>query len=167
MTEKIQCAICETRFVPRQKHHRFCSSNCRSIGWGNSNWCGRILVKSRGRAKRIGVDHNITVDDIEQPKYCRYLGMELDYTAGRGRAHPDSPSLDRIDNDKGYIKGNVQVISTLANTMKSYATREQLLLFAKTILLDNHELLESEVMDPPPEEQLELFPEEKGGKKND
>lgn len=39
-----------------------------------------------------------------------------------------------IDPTKGYIKGNVEVMSSLANTMKSKATPEQLLHFAQEIL---------------------------------
>jgi hypothetical protein len=31
-------------------------------------------------------------------------------------------SLDRVDNDKGYITGNVRVISRKANLMKSSLT---------------------------------------------
>jgi hypothetical protein len=45
-----------------------------------------------------------------------------------------SPSLDRIDNNKGYIKGNVEVISWKANIMKSNASPEELVEFAKAIL---------------------------------
>jgi hypothetical protein len=37
-----------------------------------------------------------------------------------------SPSLDRIDPKKGYVKGNVAVISYKANRIKQDATPEEL-----------------------------------------
>jgi hypothetical protein len=44
---------------------------------------------------------------------------------GAGQVHDGSPTLDRIDNAKGYVKGNVCVISKKANTMKNNATPEE------------------------------------------
>jgi len=41
--------------------------------------------------------------------------------------------IDRIDSSKGYIKGNVQVISRKANTMKSNADVATLIKFAEGI----------------------------------
>jgi hypothetical protein len=38
------------------------------------------------------------------------------------------PSLDRIDNNKGHVKGNVRMISYRANVLKSDATVEELTL---------------------------------------
>ena len=38
----------------------------------------------------------------------------------------NSPSLDRIDNDKGYTKGNVIMVSHMANSIKNQATPDQI-----------------------------------------
>ena len=58
---------------------------------------------------------------------CPIMGTEFI----RGEPRNNSPSLDRIDNDKGYVPGNIQIISNLANKMKHNATKEQLERFCK------------------------------------
>lgn len=39
---------------------------------------------------------------------------------------PDSPSLDRIKPELGYVKGNIRVISFKANSIKNDASIEEL-----------------------------------------
>jgi hypothetical protein len=51
-----------------------------------------------------------------------------------------SPSLDRIDNTKGYVKGNVRIISFKANAIKNSATIEEL-----EFILHNWEKLERNI----------------------
>lgn len=98
----------------------------------------RYLHKiARQRATKRGIEFTITVDDVIVPSYCPILGVKLRVGVGRsGRqgGNFDSPSLDRKDPSRGYVPGNVMVISHLANTMKQAATNEQLVAFAKWVL---------------------------------
>ena len=82
-----------------------------------------LLTQSRQRAKRYGYEHNITVEDIIIPEYCPILGIPI--FISEKQCSWNSPSLDRIDNNKGYIKNNVMVMSFRANTLKSNGTAEE------------------------------------------
>jgi hypothetical protein len=90
---------------------------------------GMVLVaRARRRAEEKGVAFTITKHDIELVTHCPVFGIELDYSAGtKGGVRKDnSPSLDRIVPEKGYVPGNVRVISTRANEVKCRATVEDL-----------------------------------------
>ncbi len=91
----------------------------------------RMLNAARQRAKVRNLEFNITIEDIIIPDKCPLLEIDLRQTDGtKSACKSNSPSLDRIDSSKGYIKGNVWVISHKANTMKSNATLEEFLLLA-------------------------------------
>lgn len=91
-----------------------------------------MWVKAKSRAIKRNLDFNIEESDIIIPEFCPILEHKLEF--GTKDNYDWSPSLDRIDNTKGYIKGNIQVISKKANTMKSSATLEELQIFCKNIL---------------------------------
>ena len=58
---------------------------------------------------------------------CPVLGTDLAWEFGHGRGLGDhSPSLDRIDNSLGYVKGNVAIISHRANSLKNSSTVTEL-----------------------------------------
>jgi hypothetical protein len=84
----------------------------------------RLLNAARARARKYGYDFDLTVDDIIMPKYCPLLGIEMFVTESRKGKKHSSFSLDRIDSSKGYVKGNVWVISMMANSMKSDSNYE-------------------------------------------
>jgi len=65
------------------------------------------------------------------------LGVILNYSVTRSRdgdSKDDWATIDRVDGSKGYVPGNVQIISHLANRMKNSASVEQLITFAENIL---------------------------------
>jgi hypothetical protein len=82
-----------------------------------------ILRNTKAHAKQAGLEFNIEHSDIVIPEVCPILGIPL-FKAG-GKATPNSPSIDRIDPSKGYIKGNVWIISWHANRIKNNATSEE------------------------------------------
>lgn len=94
-----------------------------------------IYRAAKHRAKFRGIAFDIELSDVVIPEFCPILHIPLSVSTGKVSDY--SPSLDRIDSTKGYTKGNVQVISYKANTMKSNANAEDLLLFASWIF-DNY-----------------------------
>ena len=95
-----------------------------------------LCASARARGRKRGIGATITPADLEWPTHCPVLGIKLDYperTGERGEQHvqPNWPSLDRWDNTKGYVPGNVFVISYRANTLKNTATYEEILRVAK------------------------------------
>lgn len=90
-------------------------------------WAG-----ARVRAHKNNIPFDIELEDIVVTKYCPILEIEM--IRNEECADYNSLSLDRIIPSLGYVKGNVRVISRLANTMKQNATPELLNNFAKNIM---------------------------------
>lgn len=83
---------------------------------------------ARYRARIKGLPFNIDKSDVVIPDVCPVLGIPL-FTS-HGKHTDNSPSLDRVVPSLGYVKGNVVVISNLANTIKTNATWDQIALVA-------------------------------------
>ena len=76
----------------------------------------------------------------KQEGICPYTRVKL-YVAKRKQKDNDHrylASLDRIDSSRGYIKGNVQFVSTSINYMKNNMTDQQTKDFIKEIV-NNYE----------------------------
>jgi hypothetical protein len=93
--------------------------------WRNNNKESNILAVARQRSKKYTFDFNITIDDIVIPTTCSILGIPLFWS--KRKVTSNTPSIDRIDSSKGYVKGNIQIISKLANSMKQDASLDQLI----------------------------------------
>lgn len=77
------------------------------------------------RAKKTGIEFTITKEDLFVPTNCPVLGIKMRFSSTLGGEY-NSYSVDRINNNIGYVPGNVHVISRRANHIKNDATAEEL-----------------------------------------
>jgi len=120
-----------------------------------------MLAQARARCKKSGMEFALTEADITVPEFCPILGIKLTYGLGHGAGHSlairdTRASLDRIDNSKGYVSGNVIVVSYRANRIKSDANVSELLRIARFYAqLETHKDGKANLPDlqPHPQEQ--------------
>jgi hypothetical protein len=90
--------------------------------------CRFIYYSAKQRSKASGIIFDITKQDVvdiyPSDGKCPIFGMLL--VTNVGKTKDDSPSLDRIVPEKGYVKGNIVVISHKANRIKNNATLVEL-----------------------------------------
>lgn len=106
------------------------SSSCIECITYYQNRKGVILSRAKQSAKYKNLEFNLTKNDIYLPINCPILNVPLNYSKGDIMY---APSLDRIDNSKGYIKGNIIIMSRLANIMKNKASFDELKQFVVNI----------------------------------
>ena len=80
----------------------------------------RLYLLAKRRAKKKNISFNLTKEFVknlwnEDDKKCPILKKE--YAFGKKNRNLN-PSLDRINNKKGYIIGNVRLLSFKANAIK-------------------------------------------------
>jgi hypothetical protein len=84
----------------------------------------KFIIK-QSNMKIAGIEFNLNFGEIDFPEYCPILGIKIDYFA-KFSPKDNSPSFDRIDCTKGYVSGNVMIISNKANRIKSDGNIEEL-----------------------------------------
>jgi hypothetical protein len=125
----MKCAKCNDK--PRVKSNSYCVSCKREYQRDRELTIKpeKLMLKSaRRRAKSKGLDFDLDINDIAIPDKCPVLAIPL--FKGENIACDNSPALDRVVPAKGYVKGNVAVISTRANRIKSNATYKEIQMVA-------------------------------------
>lgn len=111
----------------------------RDLKWGRDDYhfnsdalaraMSRAFSEKRRNARYTKWGWEIERGDLEFPLVCPILGIELDWFAKKRKEN--SPSFDRIDSSKGYVKGNVVICSWRANRIKNDGTSEEHLKIAE------------------------------------
>jgi hypothetical protein len=101
---KSECKICQKQNTNKRR---------------NTDLIGRLLENSKGAARAKQREFNLQRDDIIIPSKCPILGIDLYFDNKMGG---NSPSIDRINSDLGYVKNNIIICSWRANHIKGDAT---------------------------------------------
>lgn len=91
--------------------------------------CYKVATISRIKcvSHKKNIPFDLTIDDLIIPEYCPILGVKLEVAVGKNGNKDNSPSIDRIIPELGYVKGNIIIISNKANRIKSDSNLDELL----------------------------------------
>lgn len=90
--------------------------------WRAANPESALLRSVKQRAKRLGIRFTLRREDVVIPALCPVLGIPL----MRGQSRWNWPSVDRDNPARGYVPGNVTVMSYRANMLKNNASVSEL-----------------------------------------
>lgn len=97
----------------------------------------QLLVAARSNARVAGREFRIRIDDV-LPAFergvCQRSGIPFTFPDGKSGTRAFAPSLDRIDNSKGYIPGNVQVVLWMYNRAKGRDRDADVLRMARALV---------------------------------
>lgn len=105
--------------VPKTKH----STKRRGVFRTEKDFIRSVLRSARVRAELVGVPFDLTLKDLTIPDMCPVFNTAMSWS---NKITNDTPSLDRLIPEKGYVKDNVAFISMRANRLKSDASLEDL-----------------------------------------
>lgn len=93
-------------------------ADCRR-NWADDQWpfIKNLYNQCKGRAKFRGMEFDLTFEEVvelfeESRGRCTLTGVPFSLSRIRG---PWVPSIDRINSDLGYVRGNVRVVCFAAN----------------------------------------------------
>ena len=138
-TTTVTCAECGTAFnkenreITRSEKRgalHFCTMHCSAVAtargqFGDTSELKTIVRNAKMRAKQKGlmcdIDWVYLEELAKQQDYkCAISGVPMKFGAlGHGPKEIDQASLDRVDNTKGYVKGNVQFTVLGINYMRN------------------------------------------------
>lgn len=102
--------------------------------WREQNRQLEAVSRVASRAKKRGIEcDKAYMASLPCPETCPILGIPISFNSAKDKCA--SASFDRINNELGYVPGNVQIICKLANTMKNKGSETELVAFAKWVLM--------------------------------
>lgn len=151
-SSNVVCFQCKKEFekenreisrAKRENKEHFCSRKCVGIygsyiSNGEKEPMKHYITQSKKTANRKGLDFNLTVEYLKelfdnQDGLCSLSGLQMVLKNRGNKKNLDQASIDRIDNNKGYIKGNVQFVTLGMNYMRNTLSIKEVLVFIKKL----------------------------------
>ena len=140
---KIKCLACGISIEKRPSvAKKFCSYACyskyKNDGYGPfRNILSALMQRTKDKersTKQVSVSLQYLKDLWDKQKgICPYTGWSLILKPNKGKAVPSQASIDRINNLQGYVPGNIQFISVIANYAKNSFSEEDLFKFCNAV----------------------------------
>lgn len=97
----------------------------------------RAHKRSESQEVKVSLDYVYRVGS-SQDFLCALTGDELEFTRGGGQwmgkwCNPKSCTIDRIDSNKGYVEGNIQLVTWKANCLKQHLDNDEFIDFCKDV----------------------------------
>lgn len=84
----------------------------------------RLWRCAQVRAELQKVPFDLEQSDIVVPEYCPVLGLKIKHN--KGPMADNSPTVDRIVPERGYVRDNIVVVSNRANRLKGDANLNEI-----------------------------------------
>lgn len=115
---------------------RYRALSCPSVGWSHA------VSTIRLRCKKSGVVCQLTPDGLrrlwdKQRGVCPLTGWKMEPRKTGSGLIPRTVTVDRIDPKRGYVRGNIRLISFAANNAKYIWTDAALYNFCKAVTSEN------------------------------
>lgn len=93
------------------------------------NWLREGWARARRRSRKNKIEFNVTFDQVlrlwkkHKKKYgsrCIYSNVKMTFIRGKNKVTPTNLSIDRINNNKGYVVDNIVFCTNEFNRKKGY-----------------------------------------------
>lgn len=132
------CTQCKETKSTDQFYARTDNPGCLMSACKSCRVIKQLYLDARSRAKKKNLEFNLTREWVREkttPMICSTTGMKLTLQCdSTGRRTFNRPSIDRIDNAKGYTQDNCRIVSVIYNYAKNDWTDELVMLMAKSLV---------------------------------
>lgn len=116
---------------------------------GLRSWARNLYRQSRRNAIRRDIPFDLTGEQFkrlvaEADDRCMVSGIPFEHKFANGKRRPFAPSLDRIENSKGYTSKNCRLVCVIVNLSLNEWGLDCLLRMCRNISLREQELLAKE-----------------------